>query len=515
MKRKYIFRGLIVAMLATVISSCEKNFLDVNTSPNNPTTSTPALVLPSAVNFTGSQVNGSLNVLGNLLTGNWGQAPDFLYYVPQETYNITPSTYDAVWTNIYANSLKNLQYVVDNSTAAQKNYVAIAKIMQAYDYQILVDLWGDVPFTDALKNTQVLSPKYDAATTVYDGIIKLIDDGIASIDVSATATRPSTSDIVFGSSSTTAAEMDLWRRFANTLKLRVLIRQSRVSSRSAQVTAGFASLANASFLDAGQNAGANPGYFNQSGEFSPIYTSIGFTATGAATANYSATRGNKFAIDFLTNTSDPRLSLLYRPVPNITTSTVYKGVIAGSTAATGNRSNDLSPVGTAILKTSANAGYATPAYLITASESFFLQAEAQVRGYLPGSTAGAQTNYQKGIEESFKLLSSTAAAAQTYYTTTGVTNRLINFNLAATTDQRIEAIVTQKWIALNGINGIEAWSEFRRTGYPLGNPITLNQQSGGKFPVRLPYPQNELNANGANVPVISNIFDIRIFWDID
>jgi len=510
MKTKYILRGFIAAIFAMATSSCEKNFLDVNTSPNNASTTTPELVLPSAVNFAGSQVNGSFNVLGNLLAGNWGQAPDFLFYIPQETYNLTPGTYDTQWTNFYANSLKNLQYVIDNANG-KKNLIAIAKIMQAYDFQVLADAWGDIPFTDALKNTQVISPKYDAATTVYDGILKLINDGIASIDVtSATALRPGAADIVFGSSAL-VAEMDLWKRFANTLKLRVLIRQSLVASRATQVTAGFNSLSGASFLET--NAAGNPGYANQSGQFSPIYTSIGFSLTGAQTSNYQATRGNKFAVDFLANTNDPRLPLLFRPVPNITTSNVYKGVIAGSTAATGNRSNDLSPVGPSIIKTSANGGYATPAYLITASESFFLQAEAQVRGYLPGGAAGAAINYQKGIEESFKLLGSTAAAGDTYITS-GAANRLINFDLAVGTAQQAEAIVTQKWIALNGINGFEAWCEFRRTGYPTGNPLTLNQQSGGKFPVRLPYPQNEVNANGANVPKI-DIFNTRIFWDIN
>jgi len=509
MKTKYILRGFVAAALAITTSSCEKNFLDVNTSPNNPSTSTPELVLPSAVNFAGSQVNGSFNVLGNLLTGNWGQAPDFLFYLPQETYNLTPGTYDTQWTNFYANSLKNLQYVIDNANG-KKNLVAIAKIMQAYDFQVLADAWGDIPFNDALKNTKVIAPKYDAATSVYDGIIKLIDDGVASIDVSATAIRPAAADIVFGSSAL-IAEMDFWKRFANTLKLRVLIRQSRATNRTSQVTAGFASLSGASFLET--NAASNPGYANQSGQFSPIYTSIGFTLTGAQTSNYQATRGNKFAVDFLANSSDPRLTLLYRPVPNITTSNVYKGVIAGSTAASGNRSADLSPVGASIVKASADGGYATPAYLISASESYFLQAEAQVRGYLTGGVAGAAINYQKGVEESFKVLGSTANAADAYITA-GAANRLINFNLAVGLNQQIEAIITQKWIALNGINGFEAWCEFRRTGYPTGNPLTQNQQSGGKFPVRLPYPQNEVNGNGANVPKI-DIFNNRIFWDVD
>ncbi|WP_374948435.1 SusD/RagB family nutrient-binding outer membrane lipoprotein [Mucilaginibacter sp.] len=505
MKNKYIFRGLLVAAIATFTSSCEKDFLNVNTSPNNPTTSTPALILPNAINVAGTQVNGTLNVLGNLLSGNWGQAPDFLFYIPQETYTITPGTYDAVWTNLYANSLKNLQYLTANSDPTLKNYVAIGKIMQAYDFQLLVDLWGDVPFTDALKGTAVLNPKYDPATTVYDNVIKLIDDGIASIDNNAI--KPGANDIVFGSS--TATEMDNWKRFANTLKLRVLIRQSRVSSRASQVTSGFTSLNGAAYLGAGQNAAANPGYFNQSGEFSPIYASIGFSATGATTSNYQATRGTAFAINFLTTTNDPRLAQLYRPTPNIPT--VYKGVVAGSTASTGNRSNDLSPVGPGILKTSANSGFATPAYLISASESYFLQAEAVVRGY---TTGNAQALYNAGIEESFKVLGLTAAQAQAYYSTS--TNPLINFSLATSTNDKLAAIGTQKWLSLNGINGIEAWNEYRRTGYPTGNPIPTNSQAGpGKRPVRLPYPQNELNANPSNVPAIANIFDTRIFWDVD
>ncbi|WDF55269.1 SusD/RagB family nutrient-binding outer membrane lipoprotein [Mucilaginibacter sp. KACC 22063] len=510
MNKKNIFRGLTVALFALVTSSCEKDFLDINTSPNSPSTSTPELVLPSATNFLGSNVNGRFNVLGNLLTGNWGQAPDYLFYIPQETYNITPSTYDAGWTDIYANSLKNLQYVIDNANG-KKNLVAIAKIVQAYDYQVLVDLWGDVPFTDALKNTQVINPKYDSAASVYDNIVKLIDDGIANIDVSTTAAKPGDADIVFKNSNLTT-EMNNWRKFANTLKLRVMIRQSRVASRQAQVSAIAASLANATFLGAGENAGSNPGYANQSGQFSPIYTSIGFSLTGAATSNYTATRANNFALTYLQNTNDTRYTLLYRPVPG--TTNTYKGVVAGSTATTGNRSTDLSPVGAAIVKSSADGGYATPAYLITASESFFLQAEAQVRGLLPGGAAAAATNYTNGILESYKLLGSTTTAATTYIAA-NPTNRLVNFALATTTEQQVEAIVTQKWIALNGINGLEAWTEFRRTGYPKANPLTKNQQSGGKFPVRLPYPQNEVNANGSNIPQIANIYDTRIFWDVD
>jgi len=498
-------KQLLAASLVTLsLAGCEKNFLDVNTNPNSPTSATPNLVLPNATNYTAAEVNNTLNVLGNLWVGNWGQAPDFLYFVPQEQYSVTPSTYNTSWVNLYDNAIKNYEYVINNSASTQKNFVAVAQIMEAYSYQVLVDLWGDIPYTQAIKGTSVINPKYDPATAVYDSIMSLLNRGIANIDASAGQAALGTSDIVFPGSSLTT-EMDKWKRFANTLKLRILIRQSLVPSRAAQVTAGFASLAGQSFLGAGENAGANPGFLNTAtAKANPLYGYFYTVTTGAVNNNYKAVRANAFAVDSLTSWADPRLGLIYAIPPAGGT---YKGVRAGSTAAAGNRSNDLSPVGTGVVKPT---GYNTPAYILTASESFFLQAEAQLKGYLTGDP---MTSYNKGVEESFKLLGSTAAAAQTYYTTS--TNRKVNYTLALTQDQKMEAIITQKWIALNGFNGIEAWAEWRRTKYPTGNPLSLNQTSGGKYPVRLPYPQTEVAGNAANVPTLPNIFDVKIFWQVN
>ncbi|MCZ4224016.1 SusD/RagB family nutrient-binding outer membrane lipoprotein [Pedobacter rhodius] len=512
MKIKHIIKGMALLSLTFAVTSCEKNFLDINQNPNTPTTTTPELVLPAALSNTGTVVNNNLNVLGNLLTGNWGQSPDFLFYQPQETYQLTPNTYDAVWTSLYAGGLNDYKYVETQATASgKKNAVAIAKIMQAYNFQLLVDTWGDVPFNDALKGTEVTSPKFDKAEDVYDGILNLLNAGLASINTAAGADNPTAaSDIMFGSSSVTTA-MGKWTRFANTLKLRVLLRQSLIPSRAAKVTAGFASLSGATFLAAGENAGVNPGYINQAGKFNPLYGQIGFSVTGAETSNYQATRANKFAVDFLSAASDPRIGLIYRPaVAPIPATQTYTGVYPGTTATPTTKKDNYSAVGAGVLPSSANSGFAKPAYLLTASEGFFLQAEAILKGYLPGGAAAAQAAYQAGIEESFKLLGSTAAAASTYYTSS--TSPLVNWTLATAASRQFEAIITQKWIANNGFNGNEAWAEYRRTGFPTNIPIGLNNVSGGKLPLRLPYPQNELASNAANVPVI-NIFNNKIFWE--
>jgi hypothetical protein len=520
MKIKQFIKGAALLTLTLAATSCEKNFLDINENPNVPTTSTPELVLPSALANTGALVNNNLNILGNLLSGNWAQAPDYLFYQPQETYQFTPTTYDAVWISFYSGGLNDYKYVETESLAAgKKNALAISKIMQAYNFQVLVDVWGDVPFKDALKGTSVIAPKFDKAEDIYDGILTLIDEGIASIDISATSDKPGSNDIVF------AGDMTKWRKFANTLKLRILLRQSLIASRSAKVTAGFASLSTALFLGAGENAATNPGYLNQAGKFSPLYGGIGFNVNGGETNNFQATRANKYAVDFLNANSDPRLSLLYRLTKNGAT---YKGVIPGTTATPTAKSADYSAVGPAALPLFTDVptsgtrlnnngayagnvnGFAKSAYLLSAAESYFLQSEAYLKGYLSGGAAAAKTAFEKGIEESFKLDGSTAAAAQTYYSTS--TQPLVNWTVASLVNRQFEAIITQKWVSNNGINGLEAWTELRRTGFPLGTPIPLNNVSGGKFPLRLPYPQSELAGNSANVPVI-DIFNTKIFWE--
>jgi len=318
-----------------------------------------------------------------------------------------------------------------------------------------------------------------------------------------------------------------WRRFANSLKLRVYLRQCL--TRPSVASAGIAAMQGADFLGAGststasENVGVNPGFINSSGQVNPFVAALGYTVTGAATSSNNATRANTLGLDYLKATQDTlRMKRIYTQIgtrSNIVRN--YQGLQSGATPANqaGNQ-GALSRIGPGIIIPFASAGYSQPLYLMTSAESFFLQAEAVQRGYLTGS---AQTLYESGIKESFKLLGLTEANATTYYSQTGTVNPIVsdplvaggqfdtkaispNFTLAA---NKIQAIVTQKWIANNGINGFEAWSEFRRTGFPAGNYISLNA-SARTFPVRIPYPQNEVN--NPNTPVGVTIFTPKIFW---
>jgi hypothetical protein len=169
--------------------------------------------------------------------------------------------------------------------------------------------------------------------------------------------------------------------------------------------------------------------------------------------------------------------------------------------------------------------------LILLAESDFLQAEADVRGIL---SQNAATDFDNGIVASFTYLYKLSAGsvapgmnpvadAQTYMATNSG-SYLVNYSLATTTAEQIEAIITQKYIALDFINGEEAWSEYRRTGYPVSSPTSLNNPYGSiasiqsqatrpdHLPTRLPYPASEAATNATNVPQNISVYTSTIFW---
>jgi hypothetical protein len=169
--------------------------------------------------------------------------------------------------------------------------------------------------------------------------------------------------------------------------------------------------------------------------------------------------------------------------------------------------------------------------LMLAAESDFLQAEADVRGIL---SQNAATDFNNGVLASFTYLyelpSTTVAPGMnpaiddSAYMAENASSYLANFSLATTTAQQIEAIITQKYIALNFINGEEAWSEYRRTGYPANSPTILNNPYGSftstqsqatrpdHLPTRLPYPASEAATNATNVPQNISVYTSTIFW---
>jgi len=501
----------IIAIFFTIsIAGCKDDFLSLETNPNTPSSATPQF-----------QLSGSLVVSGNLYeaaetfpsgairtttqgyaatTGVWmGFWTSSGNYVPSSVLNtnaFTNSNYQ-IFTQFYLN-LSNYNDLEKKGAAdpALVYFQSIAKIMKALEFQTLVDTYNNVPYSQAFKAPEVLTPSYDKGEVIYDDLLKQLDAAMAAIkSAPATATNPGTSDIVF------KGDMNKWVKFANTIKLRLAIRQwNKLPAKQATLKTAVSATAANGYIDQTFQAAANPGYTNDDAngfKQSPFHVSYAFTATGAASLPGDYYKANTYAVTKLKNTNDPRLQRFYAPTP--IDGVTYFGNVYGSTAPKNNAST--SGIGPGLLK-----GANMEAVLLSSSESLFLQSEAAVYGILTGS---AQTLYEQGITSSFITLGvpSAATAASTYYS-----QPLNNVSWNSSTD-KVQAIINQKWTALNGYGNIEAYNEYRRTGFPADIPVST-QSAQPTIPSRIFYPVSESQQNGANLTLEGTInqFTSKIFW---
>jgi hypothetical protein len=500
--KKNIILGIVSA--AFIFGGC-KDYLDVNDNPNQPISATPELVLTNALNVSAARLNH--NEIGAFWGGHWSPSGSVSGFTQEKTYDITTTFRTGIWNSPYDNAL-DYQYVVNQSLATGKKAIAgMALVMKAYDYQILVDAYNNIPYSEALKGTIAIRPKYDDAKVVYDSLFKAIDKGVQYLNLPITSenANPKAADIYFG------GDNAKWIKFANTLKLRMLIRISGVADKAAFITAEMAKFGttSAAFLGAGENVQASPGYIKTGGKMNPFYENYGYTAADARSGSHDFYCYSAFFVNSLVANTDPRIDrLAYKPTAAPTGSHV--GVPFGE----GNDQflyTKISGYGPAFMPQDAGVGASTlfsrPQVVMTSAESFFLQAEAVQKGLLV-SDKSAQVLYESGIGESFSLLGvpNSAASAVTYYG-----QAINNVGFAASTD-KLTAIRTQKWISLVNFGGFEAWTEYRRTGVP--NIPLSTKALGTKQPTRLLYPLSEYSSNTENVNAQGKIDHLssKIFW---
>ena len=374
---------MITAALSTIVfTGCKKDFLDINQNPNAPERVDIKDVLPSAELAIGHVVGNNFQIFGGIWAGYWTQNPYSSQYKTIEQYSPAASDFDSPWRLCYSDALEDLNFVVTKGTELNKTqYVAIAKILQAYTFQILTDNFGDIPFSESLQgDVGLLSPKYDAQKDVYDGIIKLLNDGIALINVSATD-GPTTNDLLLG------GDMSMWKKFANTLKLRVYLRLAYVDPTKAQ--AGIASLSGVSFLGAGEDVKikytANPGGTNP---LYSVFSEISNTQNLVASKNCLYNMYSGPTVD----SSDFRMTVFYDTIPGPDYDAIAQGFYTAATP--------ISKISLPHPNTGANSlkasSAAAPVKLMSDYESLFLQAEAVARGWMAGS---AKTLYDMELKQ--------------------------------------------------------------------------------------------------------------------
>lgn len=481
MKKTYkIF--LIVFAVSSMLVGCD---LDINDDPNRVTEKTVngELIFPAAAHETGQRIaSGNFTFLNNWL-GYWSASGTFAIDQTETTYNITPSFGNTLWLNHY-NTLFDLdQARVKSLASGDKVLAGASMILAARLWQDLVDIFGDIPYSQAFQYAKYPQPAYDKGQDIYNDLQAKLDEAIGYMAEDAKSSFV-TVDIV------NHGDKAKWIKFANTLKLRLLIHQSQVPGFNP--TAELAKItANGGVLQSGETVSVNPGYENSTNKQSPFYANYGLTVNDAEAA--PSVRANEYFVEILEDNEDVRLYQNFIDLGNGVVGTVY-GLASGNPLT----SSGIGPG----LANSADQDQ----WIFTSVESLFLEAEARQRGWLSGSAAA---KYNEAVTESFEFLKveDAEAEADAYLTEHPYTGDL-------------KDLLFEKYVSLAGIGPIEAWTDLRRVGFDIipEGYVTVNPgKVSPTIPIRLLYPQNEYttNATNANAQGTINQFTSKIFWDVN
>ena len=498
---------ILLTVLLVLGNACKKDFLSVDEKNPNSASAVPAsFVLPTALNYTSILMNTPGNFAWiNEWYGFWSISGGYSQDASMTGYNEIASFSQGVWDGAYI-YLQNIDYLEKNSTTPKlMSYRAIAKILKAYIYQNLVDIYGNIPYTEALKTDKgILKPKYDPQQTIYEDLVVQLDTAMHIIATTPVdAESPGTKDIMFG------GNMAKWQRFANTIKLRMLMNQADMAGRASYITAELATTSSIGFLGAGEGAWVNPGYLQSSGKMNPFWERFYNQSNAQQADGITYYVAGQDACDFLIANNDPRkLRFFALPTSGADIKGNYFGVTPLQTVPA------TSHLGPGMLQ-----AFNQNAPILTDIESLFLQAEAAQRGYISGSakafyesavTRSVIYEGQKSYWDVSTYVPLTAANASTYLTQAALP--LVNFDASP---NKLRTIITQKWCAMNGLCPMVVWTDYRRTGYP--DFIHFSKDPNRKNdtpPIRLIYPQTEVSLNNDNVVAqgTMDFFSSKIFW---
>jgi hypothetical protein len=519
---------LIVFTVASMLAGCN---LDVNQDPNRVTESTVtgALIFPAAAHETGQRIaSGNFTFLNNWL-GYWSGSGSFAIDATETTYNITPGFSNNLWQNTY-NTLFDLEQSRIKALAENDTVLAgAAIILSARLWQDMVDTYGDIPYSQAFQYTKYPQPAYDKGQDIYNDLQSKLDLAITYMGMTAKSSFV-TVDIV------NKGDQAKWIKFANTLKLRLLIHESEVLGTTP--TAEIAKIvANGGVLQEGETVSVNPGYTKATNKQSPFYANYGKTVNDADAA--PSVKANKYFVDLLENFGDNRVYFYF---DSLTTGgsvvpTVY-GLAAGNPLTS-------SGVGPGLAKSDDQ-----DQWILTSVESLFLEAEAIARGWMTGNL---EEKYKSAVTESFKFLNVelhqklyddkgkergdtivTAEDEAKYYLDSLTANNdnnpqpsvdntdVTHFSTVANKSiaEQVKFLAFQKYLAMAGIDPLESWTDLRRLGFDVipDGYITVNPgKVSNTIPIRLPYAQNEYTTNGTNANAQGTIdpFTSKIFWDVN
>jgi hypothetical protein len=479
MKKKIQY---LVLVLVVLVSSCE---LPDNIDPKN------AQDISAEAEFTNSEI-ALVNLLGSIsvnvnTTRLLAQYQSEVTYVTESRYNFQdrqiPDEYSGRLYRDVLLPLKDAKAILEASNIPteaavnqKKNQLAIMEILNVYTYQVLVDAFGNVPYSEALMGSENSRPKYDDAYTIYKDLLVRINKVIADLDDNYEAFG--TADVLYGS------DIASWRRFVATLKLRIGMRLVDVPDFDAETTISEA-LATGVFTNQSQSAILS--YLKLAPNVNSYYNEFVLVAR----KDFCPTQT---LVDKMNTLNDPRRDIWFTKYED-----AYVGLPYGKTGASSyskfSHFSDMMRL--------------DPVYPVIISdyvEVEFLLAEAAERGF--AGVTDAETHYNNAILASMKYWGVADTAAANY-----LARPEVAYSTATGTYK--EKIGNQKWLGLFD-RGVESWAEWRRLDFPILNPPVDMEYSD--IPVRMPYPYNENKMNKANYDAASAAIGgdkatTKLFWD--
>jgi hypothetical protein len=469
-----------------LLGSCTEGFDEMNRDPNNPTKVPTSYLLSAAQTGLVEELMGRHNAGANwnLLAMRYMQHWSSTLYTDNDRYLIIEGDF----SRIYNGGLRDLEEIIRLNTlpelrieaamsGANSNQIGVAKILRAWAFHNMTDIWGDVPYSEALKDSENVTPAYDPQEQIYDGIIAELNEAYAMIDEQAVAVK---GDLIYN------GDMGKWKRFAQSLKLRLGMRLTEVAPAKAEMIVKEALQAgifssndhDATYVYEGSVPHVSP-WFN---EF--VLTTITFAVTNTM-------------IDRLVALKDPRLPFFAERAQELGT---YVGMPYGVNAAIAGsiRNEEVSLPANRIIRPT------FPSFLQTYEEVLFLKTEAAARGWLAEDPA---LLYREAVSASLAHWGVTGSAIEAYLNQPEIAYDAGNFR---------KSIGDQKWLALY-LQGMESWAEWRRLDYPelVKAP---DAASGREIPRRKGYPITEISLNLTSYTAAvsrqgPDDMGTRVWWD--
>jgi hypothetical protein len=500
--KKTLYKLLFLSIGVTVLlPSCTKDFDKINTDPiNTPNALPQQLLAPALVGTLTTSMYRNRNFNNELMQVTVNQTDDEAAIFRYEYRNTVSND---LWNGWYAQlaNFKDIYTIAGQPLTANKSYQGISLICQSWIYSMLTDTYGDVPYSQSIqgRDSSNFEPAFDKQKDIYTGIFQQLET--ANTLLAANTAITGASDPVFNGNITK------WRKFGNSLYLRLLLKLSGKAEVSATVIAKIKQI-----IDT--QASTYP--IMSSNDDSAILRWTG----GVYVSPYQTVREQdwrapaigSFFIDHLVNWADPRINISTYGTNGFNRWAIaqgpggFAGVPSGYAAGTGapKQSYFYSNTSAVSLQTDPLTGM-----IMNYGELQFILAEAAAKGYI--STGTAKTYWETGVLSGITLWlpnwpNATAAGPPATATTintpefrTYLTAADIDWDESESLEDKMERIHLQKYYALF-LTDLEQWFEYRRTGHPV-LPKGPGLRNGGVMPARMVYPVYVQSANPTNYKI--------------